>query len=320
MKPALPILILAICAGPGCTNLALQQATVSQATSASDLRYKQVIENLAMLSSDPSMLPAFSSIYAGSTDVTDTLTASSASGWLRHAAKAFRYSTFYANQSADFMGSRAVKANWTLDPTVVPEKLRAMRAACQWVIVGPENVGPDVKYLLDYVPDTYVEDQDAQGNYRGMKCVPGSGSGFYFNVAKRLDYIQQQPPWLHHSDRYIDIPHRACYWAHCGGHYVWVEPEGMECLSQFLLVLQSIARCNIASAHFPRAQTRQIQKDFEFRERGKNYIATATINVDELGRLVPVANAPVVPIKTRIDNVGKYSDLQSIINVTSKSP
>lgn len=50
-----------------------------------------------------------------------------------------------------------MKNNWSLDPTIVPEKLRAMRAACRWVADGPETVGPDIRYLLRYRPVVHTD-------------------------------------------------------------------------------------------------------------------------------------------------------------------
>jgi hypothetical protein len=75
-----------------------------------------------MIASNPGLLPAYSSIHAGTTEVTDTIRGSSTSTWARTALKPFRYATYFATQNADFTGSRAVKSNWTLDP-VMPQTI-----------------------------------------------------------------------------------------------------------------------------------------------------------------------------------------------------
>jgi hypothetical protein len=297
MRISLLLLILAI--SPGCATTALKRAALAQAGSSGDLRYKEAMENLAMIASNPDLLPAYSSIFAGTADITDTLKGTPASVWARTALKPFRYATYFSTQSADFSGTRAVKGTWSLDPTVVPEKLRAMHAACRWVILGPERVGPNITYLMAY---------------------DGHEAGYYFDVRDRLDWLQHQPAWLHYADRRIDIPHNACYWAGCGGKFVWVGPDGMASLSEFVLVLQKIARADFGTLYFPRTQTRSIQKDFVFSEGGKNFVATATINVDEEGRLTSGPNMPAVPLKARTDNIGLNADLKSVINATAKSP
>jgi len=145
----------------------------------------------------------------------------------------------------------------------------------------------------------------------------GDDEGYYFGVADRM--AELPPDWIHCADRRSDIPKDACYWAGCGGKFVWVGQDGMAGLSQFLLILQQIARADFGSTHFPRTQTRTIQKDFLFKELGKNYVATATIYLDENGLLTPGLNQPPIPSKTRVDNVGKNADLRSVINASAKS-
>jgi hypothetical protein len=316
------ILSIIIASAPGCTAVALKRATLSHAGSSTDLRYKEVIENLAMSAANPDILPAYSSIYAGTTDINDNLKATSASVWVRTALqKPLRYTSFFSTQSADFAGSRAVKSNWTLDPTVVPEKLRAMRAACRWATAGPETVGPDIRYLMAYHPPEFVEPRPTPsggaGSYKLILKRYPLEDGYYFDVADRLANLP--PGWLHSENRWRDIPRDACYWAGCAGKYVWVGPEGMAALSEFVLILQKIARVDFSTAYFPRPQTRKIKQNLEFSEGGKTYFATATFYLDEQGLLTPGDGLPAIPVKTRTDNVGQNSDLRSVINAAAKS-
>jgi hypothetical protein len=108
--------------------------------SSTDLRYREVLENLAMIADNPAILPSFSSIYAGTTDISDTLQASSQTIWLRMLTKPFGSATLFSTESLDVPATRAVKQNWTLDPVIVPEKLAAMRCACWWALFGPEHL------------------------------------------------------------------------------------------------------------------------------------------------------------------------------------
>ncbi len=284
----------------GCTNLALKRATISQAESTANLRYQEVIENLAMIASNPELLPAYSSMYSTTSDINDIGKASSTSVWTRNAMKAARFATFFSQQTADFSGSRAVKNNWSLDPTIVPEKLRAMRAACRWVTDGPQSVGPDMRYLMKFKPH-----DDA---------FP---PGFYFDVIKRLEGVPND--WLHFADHRVDVPHNACYWAGCGGKFVWVGPEDMGHFSNFVLVFQQIARADLAAAHSP-TQTTKIEKTFDFPNEGDPVSGRVTFFVDEKACLTSGEDAPAIPKRIRFDNVGQDSDVKSVINASAKSP
>jgi hypothetical protein len=318
MRWALFISILVV--APGCTSVALKRATLSHARSSTDLRYREVIENLAMSAANPDILPAYSSIYAGTTDVNDSIKATSTSVWARTLLQhPLRFTEFFSTETADFIGSRAVKSNWTLDPTVVPEKLRAMQAACQWVTIGPENVGPNVRYLMAYRPAAYKDDPKGGPN-RSPDFDPSSWpseNGYYFDVIDRLAELPQG--WLHREQRRCDIPRDACYSAGSGDTFVWVGPEGMAALSEFVLILQKIARVQLPTAYYPRTQTRMIQKNFGFHEGADDFIAAVTFYLDEKGILTTAANTPAIPVKKRIDNVGTNSDLKSVINASAKS-
>jgi hypothetical protein len=316
MRLVLVVFLLALVASTGCTSVALERATLAHAQSSTDLRYKEAIENLAMIASNPALLPAYSTIHAGTTDVSDTIRGSSTSTWARVAAKPFRFATHFATQNADFTGSRAVKSNWTLDPVIVPEKLRAMRAACRWVAFGPESVGPEIQLLKSYQPPKFTE-KPAPDCFRYMEILPGCDKGYYFGVADRLACLPQG--WLHQVDRRIDVPHDACYWAGCGGKFVWVGEEGMAALSEFVLILQQIARADFGTAYFPPPVTRTIQIPFGIAALG-GATATATLYVDEQGWLTPGANMAAVPIKARRDNVGLSAELRSVINASAKGP
>lgn len=305
------LLLMVLLLLPGCTNLALTRATLRHAEASSDLRYQEVMENLAMTASVPSILPAFSSIYAGTTDLSDSIKVSSSTVWARTAIKPIGFATAFATQSLDFLGSRSLKQNWVLDPTIVPEKLRAMRAALQWVTVGPQNTGPDALMLKKYVPSHQRQGPDGKAQF-----VKGDDKGYYFDVVNELANLP--PNWLHKETRACDIPKDACFWAGCHGCYVWVGADGMRGLSEFTLVMQKIARVDFASVYFPQAQTRTVKMSLDTHVDG--LIADVTVYMDADGVLTSGQNLPAIPIKGRLDNVGKYAELKSVINASTKSP
>jgi hypothetical protein len=278
--------LIALTLLPGCTWTALRHESVELSGSGSDLRYREVIENLAMVSADRWTLPSYSSIYAGSMDVLDGVQVDGSTTWVH----SIPTPSGFSSQTLDIPASRSVKGTLTLDPTIVPEKLRALRAACQWAVF-PELVYPDRALLKTYGPD----------------LPPGD----YFGVADELKMICDLP-WLGKGCRRRDVPKNACYWAHCGKAYVWVCPEGMECFSRFVLVCQKIARVDINTVWKPQITTKTVK--WGAADVNNPRIQTVTAYVDDDGHLALGPNLPALPNKQRIDNTGQNAELKATIN------
>jgi hypothetical protein len=220
-------LALGVCACVGCTALSLERHTLAQTSSAVDLRYRLVLDNLALVADDPASLPNYSTIFAGLIEVTDEGQFISTTAWqfTKPATAGALAQGGFSSEMANPQLNRAVLQNWALDPMVVPEKLEAIRCACRWVLYGPENACKDCQGLLAS-PDQ----------------APGPGR--HFDVADRLAKLP--PGWLHVGG-IKEVPVRALYKAHSRDTWVWVIPEGMAGLAGFTLVLQDIARVDINS-------------------------------------------------------------------------
>ena len=210
------LLVMAVCACHGCTMMSLERQTVTQTDTAIDIRYREVMDNLALIARNPSALPSYATIYSGTASVQDTgqLISTTTLPW----------SVGSEALNPSFM--RQIGDNWVLDPLVDPEKMEAIRAACQWAIGGPDRVYPDSRSLL------IRPDQAPKGPER------------HFGVAERL--AQLPPGWLG-VGKHADIPACAFYKAHCGDTWVWVNPGGMKGLAEFTIILQDIARIPINS-------------------------------------------------------------------------
>src|SRR5579885_1738147 len=74
-------LVFAMAACSGCTSLCLERHTLAQGGTVEDLRYREVLDALAMVADDPATLPAYASIYAGTAQVTDSGQALSTTVW-----------------------------------------------------------------------------------------------------------------------------------------------------------------------------------------------------------------------------------------------
>jgi hypothetical protein len=285
------VLLLA-CAMPctGCIAEALERQTLVQQETPTDIRYQQALDNLAIVAHDPAALPAYSSIFAGTAEITDTAQLASTTSFGPPGA---------GGEIASPQYSRAVLGNWTLDPINAPEKLEAIRCACRWVIYGPEFACHDCVGLL-------VSPEEAP--------YPGR----HFGVAERLAALPAG--WLR-CGRRRDVPAKTCYKAHCGDTWVWVTPNGTGPLADFNLILQDIARVDINS---PTLQfIRPTPSDFQFPTmpwdrspcdagpyRGKVPNVVAEVSVDQCGHLMP--DTPYY--KWRLENVGSDASLRSQIS------
>ena len=129
-----------LCLSSGCTMTSLERHTVAQVDTTTELRYREVMNNLAMIANDPSRLPNYTSIFSGTVFVQDTGQLLSTTTW--------PWAVSLGSQATNPSVNRQISQNWTLDPVLVPEKLEAMRAACQWAIGGPGYVWPDSMSLL----------------------------------------------------------------------------------------------------------------------------------------------------------------------------
>lgn len=275
------LLGLAVYAGAGCTMTSLERHTVAQTDSAMDVRYREAMDNLALVADNWSALPSYASIYSGSATVQDT-------GQLILNSTVPYYSVGSDVVNPSFQ--RQITQLWTLDPLLDPERMEAIRAACQWGIGGPDRVYKDSMSLL------IRPDQAAPGPHR------------HFAVAE--DLARLPPGWLK-VGRHREIPVCAVYKAHRGDTWVWVTPEGMRGLADFTLVLQHIARVPInagAVLNLPPTFTPITFRTADS-QAADPFQTTVQAVVNESGQLVP--DFPY--FKVRVDDTRADSQLISIL-------
>jgi hypothetical protein len=296
----LPVLIIMAVSGGGCTNFALSLYTKQQIESTADTRYQEALNNLAVFSASPWSLPAYSSIYSGTTKIVDQDTMTSATNLGREAInKVGATVTHLQAETLDISVQRQVSQNWSLDPIASPEKLRAIRGCCCWVLYGPERVEIDDLRLLQKWNDGWNLDPNEAFLHRGH----------YFDLANDLAGLP--PCWLGRG-KVENVPCNAVYKAHYQGRWVWVTAENVAALSQFSLLLQKVARIKTDETYFPKPNTRTITfKDAT--DRGGKTV-TVTAYVDARNYLVSGEGAYAEPVKRRLENIGTDSNLRSQIN------
>jgi hypothetical protein len=276
----------------GCTTMSLERHTLGLAATAEELRYQEVMDNLAMVAHDPSSLPAYTSIYSGAATINDSEQLMSATAWAHQ--KGMMAQNGFFSQAVSPQLMRMATDNWSLDPIVVPEKLEALRAACQWAVYGPEMISPSDMHLLT--------DPDLDPTF-----------GRHFAVQDRLARLR--PGWLQRGT-ILEVPRQVAYKAHYRGTWVWVMCDDLESLSNIALVFQDIARVNSNSTTLFPAAPQPAPLTFKtsnwLSPDRQPFSVYATVSVD-LSKNV-TSDIPYYPV--RIDTVGTDPTLRSIISAS----
>ncbi|HLN33307.1 MAG TPA: hypothetical protein VK395_36605 [Gemmataceae bacterium] len=332
MKPSLLIAFLTV-ACHGCTTFSLNQHTLAQIQSNETVRRQEVLDNLAMIADDPYALPAYSSIFAGTITVSDTVGLGSVITWgIAMTALKDGFSSVTGSPSIIHQANQ----NWTLDPIVVPEKLEAIRAACKGAL-GYSLTAHEVS-LLDR-PDHYefkpglnatrrendkvegyvLETEPQERHFGGVDMDIPNGIG----VHERLR--DMGTGWVHYGPL-SKVPLQARYKAHCGDTWIWILPCDADKLSSFTIVIQDIARVDSNSTTLycalpTRSPFSFWTKSWSVRDpldqsKTVEFQILATVVVDPWMRI-----ATDTPYRIgRVDNVGSQASLRSQIAASAPSP
>jgi hypothetical protein len=193
--------VMTLTLGAGCTTSQLRFTTLRLTTTIPDLQKRQVLDNFLGMSADPSALPYFSVVTAGTATINDF---GSANLSFLGAHKLFTQGTY-----GPFNAGRTVNTNWSINPVSNPDRLRAMRAAYDMVL-RPDAVDPaDARKLQEIL-----------------------------KVTKNDPAIE--PGWVYIGRKH-DVPKEACLVAHHGKQYVWVMPEHAKDFNDFVLQILNIA-------------------------------------------------------------------------------
>jgi hypothetical protein len=221
----------------GCTAAVLDRNTVNQAMSVTNMRYQEVMDNLAVVAHNTGTLPSFALNGGGIPQVINVVNVEPKSTW---------DAVGFLSQSLNVFGKHNPQATWSFEPIVSQFQLAALHYVCLWAVCGPEYVDSDGQEYLRAPRRTDVFPSDP--------CAkPPSNRIPHFDVMHRLE--QLPPHWLKCGCR-RDVHSCACYKAKCGDTYVWVDPGDLKALSDFTLVVLDIASRDPGSlaAAIPTAQ------------------------------------------------------------------
>jgi hypothetical protein len=218
MKRRIVIAFSAVVLCVGCVTAPLERYALNQTLSTSEMRYQEVMNALATVAHNRGMLPSYSVISTGSSNVTHSVSMQATTTWTRTAHN-------FGTQLLNVLGKHTPDLNWTLDPVADPVLLAGAWYACHWAIFGPPPKG-DAAYELLRKPT--------------ITDIVGCGAKREYHLGVFDDQHPIPYGWLgvgpHHC-----VPSGACYTAHCGDTYVWVMPDQLYHLSEFTLILIDIA-------------------------------------------------------------------------------
>jgi len=187
----------------GCTHKQLRRSTNQTQQTMSDLRYKHILDNLAMMVRNPATVPNPVAINGGVVQISDNATGPGNITWNS-------FGTLLTAESLGITGSRTISEQWSLTPLHNPEKLKLMRCAFQ-LLLNSE---------LAYSDDTAEKLRAFLGDEEFATAIPRG----WFGVGTKHD-----------------VPKNARFCGSYHHVYVWVTDEGLDGLSRFYLTILRIA-------------------------------------------------------------------------------
>ena len=221
----LTLILVAALTCTGCISVSLKNHTERQIKSLATYRETASLQCLAVIADNPDNLPPFSNLADGVAQVQDTLTVG-ATTLFAHSASALGFS----QQNVNPLIGRSPKVQWNIAPLGDYTQLVALRCACRWVVYGPPGDPCDPCYSI--LADPQID----------------HSTGPHYGVADRLANIPRG--WLHISHGHVP-PVGDRYRAHFGDTWVWVMPEDVAALNEFILVLLDISTLNIDASPNP---------------------------------------------------------------------
>ena len=142
MLRTINLLVLGLFCGSGCTHLALERAAIGQASTTSDLQFRQVLDNLAMFACNPNALAWHMKLSGASIQVTDQGTG---------AFSATIEKTVFPFWTPTATAQRGIVNQWAGLPTVDPDNLELLNLAYQKALNPQDPDGQITRGLYDKI-------------------------------------------------------------------------------------------------------------------------------------------------------------------------
>jgi hypothetical protein len=262
MRLARVILALGLTCATGCTTGRLRQRTINQGSTLPELQYQQVLNNLASFASNPAALPWHVNLREGTTQITDSATAGSLVDLGPPAVT-----------QPQVFGSRTAVAQWGMSPVIDASVLRiayrrALGSAEMPATEFLDELAHEIKDQLATNSDLRDESElfyerqslvKASAGEQAARMITTNDESFcncpesttnprsplVRNVCRKIQTIERdlariEPGWFHVGTKW-DVPKDACFVGKSGHRYTWVEPDGLDSLTEFTLTVLKLS-------------------------------------------------------------------------------
>src|SRR5665213_229381 len=203
----------------GCQTIQVENRTLRLANTLTDFHYREVLDNAAKVSCNPSTLPSYVLLNQGLANVQQT---EQFNGTLNidliTAPGRLFLSQVLDKEGVGTTDTQLQNEQWNLQPVQTPNQIELMRALYRRVLG--------------------VSTPEDETNL----------TAFFKLNPNRLAAVQ---PGCVCNGRKCDVPHGAAYVGHYRNCYVWVMPSGVECLSRLTLAVLDVATA--ASTNTPKS-------------------------------------------------------------------
>lgn len=237
-------ILLFVC---GCQSTMVRHGANQLASTAPDLYYAEVLDNLARACAEPNVLP-----YFGTPNQGTHLNARQLQANWTPSLTLIGGSWRFDKQSFGLTAQNQDQESFQLLPISDPDKLSLMQAAYHERL---GNATGDQTYLLSRF---YAERNPPEA------MTPGGGDPITNppNLL-RYDYWRTRPQWFGIAYRKKDVPKEACYVGQHCGCYVYVEPGRESDFTEFTLAILDIATLDTKGARPLGAAFYKLLKELE---------------------------------------------------------
>ena len=241
------LLALAILACGGCTHRQLSRSMVSQASTIVTVEYEMVLDNIAMLIDEPTLLPWHVRIIDGTVQINDE-------GGISEFGAQWGGTPGFTQA---FRAVRSVTEQWGSHPVTDPLVVKTLQDVYHQAIGLPPVPDPPLLSQLSATaaPSSGAEpvatgggqEQDEsksaadRDSATAAQQTDDASTGQTSTLAQLRGQIEVPAGWFCTGHKH-DVPPTACFVGHHRDRYVWVMPDRVNELSQFTLIVLAITK------------------------------------------------------------------------------
>jgi hypothetical protein len=217
---------------------------VNQASTVMAIEYQMILDNIAMFTTSPDVLPWHVRIDTGTVQVNDE-------GGMPELGIQWGGTPGFTR---GVEATRSITEQWGASALTDPLVVKALQDVYRQAVGLPAE--PDPKFLKQEVA-ARAKEQAAKSRADESAPVPEElppgkvqPSAPPANLADTpLEIVRpdfEVPTGWYHVGTKNQVPVCACFVGHCGERYVWVTPEGVADLSRFTLIVMAITKRHAA--------------------------------------------------------------------------